>query len=105
MGKQARERVLPDTHAKAVGTMIRTSPRMSPEIDAISSRVRRHSASVLRVWRSNCSPAGVSLTPLPRRSKIGTPISASSLRICRLTAEDATLSCSAARRIDPARAT
>ena len=27
MGKQARERVLPDTHAKAVGTMIRTSPR------------------------------------------------------------------------------
>ena len=27
MGKQARARVLPDTHAKAVGTMIRTSPR------------------------------------------------------------------------------
>ena len=27
MGKQARARVLPDTHAKAIGTMIRTSPR------------------------------------------------------------------------------
>jgi large subunit ribosomal protein L22 len=27
MGKQARTRVLPDTHAKAIGTMIRTSPR------------------------------------------------------------------------------
>ena len=27
MGKQARERILPDTHAKAIGTMIRTSPR------------------------------------------------------------------------------
>ncbi len=27
MGKQARARVLPDSHAKAVGTMIRTSPR------------------------------------------------------------------------------
>jgi large subunit ribosomal protein L22 len=27
MGKQSRERILPDTHAKAVGTMIRTSPR------------------------------------------------------------------------------
>ena len=27
MGKQARARVLPDTHARAVGTMIRTSPR------------------------------------------------------------------------------
>jgi large subunit ribosomal protein L22 len=27
MGKQARDRVLPDTHAKAIGTMIRTSPR------------------------------------------------------------------------------
>ena len=27
MGKQSRERVLPGTHAKAVGTMIRTSPR------------------------------------------------------------------------------
>ena len=65
----------------------------------------RHSASVLRVWRSNCSPAGVSRTPLPRRSKIGTPISASSLRIWRLTAEEATLSFSAARRIDPTRAT
>ena len=27
MGKQSRARVLPETHAKAVGTMIRTSPR------------------------------------------------------------------------------
>ena len=27
MGKQSRERVLPESHAKAVGTMIRTSPR------------------------------------------------------------------------------
>jgi len=27
MGKQTRARVLPETHAKAVGTMIRTSPR------------------------------------------------------------------------------
>ncbi len=27
MGKQSRARVLPDTQAKAVGTMIRTSPR------------------------------------------------------------------------------
>ncbi len=27
MGKQSRARVLPDTHAKAVGLMIRTSPR------------------------------------------------------------------------------
>jgi large subunit ribosomal protein L22 len=27
MGKQSRARVLPDTHAKAVGSMIRTSPR------------------------------------------------------------------------------
>jgi large subunit ribosomal protein L22 len=27
MGKQARERILPETHAKAIGTMIRTSPR------------------------------------------------------------------------------
>ncbi len=27
MGKTSRARVLPDTHAKAVGTMIRTSPR------------------------------------------------------------------------------
>ena len=85
--------------------VIRTSPWMSPEMAAISSRVRRHSASVLRVWRINCSPAGVSRTPLPRRSKIGTPISASSFRIWRLTAEEATLSFSAARRIDPTRAT
>ena len=27
MGKQSRARVLPESHAKAVGTMIRTSPR------------------------------------------------------------------------------
>jgi large subunit ribosomal protein L22 len=27
MGKTSRARVLPDTHAKAIGTMIRTSPR------------------------------------------------------------------------------
>jgi len=41
MGKQARERVLPDTHAKAVGTMIRTSPR---KLNLVAQTIRGQKA-------------------------------------------------------------
>jgi len=41
MGKQARERVLPDTHAKAVGTMIRTSPR---KLNLVAQSIRGQKA-------------------------------------------------------------
>jgi len=60
---------------------------------------------VSRIWRSSTSPAGVGRTPLRLRAKSGVPISASSLRIWRLTAEEAMLRSSAARRIEPSLAT
>ena len=41
MGKQARARVLPDTHAKAVGTMIRTSPR---KLNLVAQSIRGQKA-------------------------------------------------------------
>ena len=41
MGKQARDRVLPDTHAKAVGTMIRTSPR---KLNLVAQSIRGQKA-------------------------------------------------------------
>jgi large subunit ribosomal protein L22 len=41
MGKQARARVLPDTHAKAVGTMIRTSPR---KLNLVAQTIRGQKA-------------------------------------------------------------
>ena len=41
MDKQARERVLPDTHAKAVGTMIRTSPR---KLNLVAQSIRGQKA-------------------------------------------------------------
>jgi large subunit ribosomal protein L22 len=41
MGKQSRARVLPDTHAKAVGTMIRTSPR---KLNLVAQSIRGQKA-------------------------------------------------------------
>ena len=41
MGKQARARVLPDTHAKAIGTMIRTSPR---KLNLVAQTIRGQKA-------------------------------------------------------------
>jgi large subunit ribosomal protein L22 len=43
MGKQARARVLPDTHAKAIGTMIRTSPR---KLNLVAQTIRGKKAGV-----------------------------------------------------------
>jgi large subunit ribosomal protein L22 len=48
MGKQSRARVLPDTQAKAVGTMIRTSPR---KLNLVAQSIRgqkvEHALNVL----------------------------------------------------------
>ena len=51
------------------------------------------------------SPVAVSRSRRGMRSKIGAPSSFSRARICRLIAEEATLSRAAALRIDPSRAT
>ena len=50
-------------------------------------------------------PASVRLSPRGSRSNKAAPYSASSLRIWRFTADGETLSCTAARRIDPTLAT
>ena len=50
-------------------------------------------------------PASVRLSPRGSRSNKSAPYSASSLRIWRFTAEGDTLSCTAARRIEPTLAT
>ena len=84
---------------------MRTSPLTVPPRLAISARVRWYSFCVSRTWRSSSSPAAVGRTPLRPRSNSATPISSSSRRICRLTADEATLSASAALRIEPWRAT
>ena len=60
---------------------------------------------VLNAYAVEQGLAAVGTTPLGRRSNKGVPRSTSSLRICRFTADEATLRTSAARRMEPSRAT
>src|SRR5215211_5009330 len=76
---------------------------------------RRNSAKLCSVRAWSCCqrsisvtrmrPASVRRSPRGRRSNKSAPYSASSLRIWRFTADGDTLSCTAARRIDPTLAT
>jgi hypothetical protein len=81
------------------------SPRRRPFNSSIRRCTRSISFSVWRTWRIKISPAVVSISLRGRRRNSGVPSSASSARIWRLIAEDATFSRAEAFRMEPRRAT
>ena len=84
---------------------IRTVPRRSPLRSSSCDFMRSTSPSCCRKKLTKSSPAAVRRTPRARRSNNGAPSSSSRSMIRRFTADEVTLSCSAALRIDPQRAT
>jgi hypothetical protein len=82
-----------------------TVPCQVPARDATSERKRSRSWSTFMTCRANISPTVVSVRPRALRSNKGDPTSCSSLRIWRLTADEATFSMRAAARIEPVRRT
>jgi hypothetical protein len=81
-----------------------TLPRRRPCSSSISERTSSSALERPRTYCTKSSPAAVSRMPRGRRSKSGTPSSASRSLMRRLTAEGATCSRSAAWRMEPARA-